>query len=302
MGAKAKKIELYLHNGTLNGLTYVSESDGWDLGGILYSCPRDSVDILLNDDSCDKYGVYLLISSDKVYVGQSTDLKKRIEQHKIGKDWWEKVILLTSKNDELNQSYITYLESELIVKAKSCGTLDCENKTDGNKNNLDKFTKILLDQYLEEALFILELIGVDVFKKGTKQSIIRSIPVNSEEKIEMRAKGEVLQFLENKGIKIGKTRCYAKYQEKKNLFWANPLVEYTKKEWWIILNDQVDKEIHILKVPANTFETCYPTKKGKLVVRKDKPFYIDLNLYKDTYIDKRTGCDFSKFLVNTIKY
>ena len=54
MDAKAKKIELYLYNGTLNGMIYVSESDGWDLGGILYSCPRESTDILLNDDSCDK--------------------------------------------------------------------------------------------------------------------------------------------------------------------------------------------------------------------------------------------------------
>lgn len=118
MGAKAKKIELYLDNGTLDGMIYVSETNGWDLGGILYSCPRNSINTLLEDDSCDKYGVYLLLSSEKVYIGQSTDLKARIKQHQLGKDWWERVILLTSKNDELNQSYITYLEAKLISRAQ----------------------------------------------------------------------------------------------------------------------------------------------------------------------------------------
>ena len=151
MAAKAKKIELCLDNGTLDGMIYVSETDGWDLGGILYSCPRDSINKLLEDDSCNKYGVYLLLSSQKVYIGQSTDLKARIKQHQLGKDWWERVILLTSKTNELSQSHITYLEAKLISKAQECRTLDCDNRTEGNKNNLDKFTKKFLDQYLEEA-------------------------------------------------------------------------------------------------------------------------------------------------------
>ncbi|MCQ2976005.1 MAG: GIY-YIG nuclease family protein [Bacteroidales bacterium] len=302
MGAKAKKIELYLHNGSLDGLLFVSESDGWDLGGILYSCPKDSIDILLNDDSCDKYGVYLLISSDKVYVGQSTDLKKRIEQHKIGKDWWEKVILLTSKNDELNQSYITYLESELIAKARSCGTLDCENKTDGNKNNLDKFTKILLDQYLDEALFILELIGVNVFKKGTPKSIINSVPVHTKEFIETRAKKEVIEFLKGKNIALTKNISYAKIQDNKPMFWLNPTIDCLEEDWNLILNDFNNHILTIFFVPAKTYSATYPKVSGSLVTRKDLRRRIDLGIDSKTFIDTRSKLDFSKFIISQIKY
>ena len=42
-------------------------------------------------DACKKYGVYLLLSKSMVYVGQSSDLSKRITQHTVEKDWWESV-------------------------------------------------------------------------------------------------------------------------------------------------------------------------------------------------------------------
>lgn len=302
MSAKAKKIELYLYNGTLNGMTYVSESDGWDLGGILYSCPRESTDILLNDDSCDKNGVYLLLSSEKVYIGQSTDLRHRIKQHLLQKDWWEKVILLTSKNDELNQSHITYLESSLIIKALHCGTLDCDNKTEGNKSNLDKFAKKLLDQYLDEALFILELIGVDVFsKEKKKESMIKSIPVNSIDTIELRAKGETIKYLEEQGAKLLKNRVYAKLQENKNIFWINPKTDFLKEDWDLILNNQVKGVIYVLRIPANTFQATLQND-GNLFMRKDKPFYLDLNINSETFLDARSKASFKPFIINEYKY
>lgn len=300
--AKAKKIELYLYNGTLNGMTYVSESDGWDLGGILYSCPRESTDILLSDDSCDKFGVYLLLSTDKVYVGQSTDLRQRIKQHLLKKDWWEKVILLSSKTDELNQSYITYLESSLISVANECGTLDCDNKTEGNKCNLDKFTRKLLEQYLEEALFILKLIGVDVFSKDKrKASIIQSIPQSEEKKIEVRAKGEAINFLNENNIKVLKTRAYSKLLGNKNEFYINPKVAFLKDDWDLILNNQNMGVIYLLRIPAKTLKATL-LDDGNLCIRKDKTFYIDLNLNGDTLIDRKSGVSFREFVIKEVHY
>lgn len=301
MDAKAKKIELYLYNGTLDGMTYVSESVGWDLGGILYSCPRNSTDILLNDDSCDKYGVYLLISSDKVYIGQSTELRQRIKQHILHKNWWEKVILLTSKNDELNESYITYLESSLIAKAMKCKTLDCENKTKGNKCNLDKFTKKLLDQYLEEALFILELIGVKVFTEDNKKSLIESIPVNTEEEIQIREKNEAIKFLNDKGIKLSDYISYSKCNNKKKTYWLNPKVNAVQMDWDVILNDQSNNVLYLLRIPANTLKASL-NKGNNLLIRKDRQAYIDLNIDTNTFVDKRSKISFVNFIEEKITY
>jgi len=307
MPAKAKKITLYLENGTLDGLINISESDGWDFGGELYSCPREKLDDLLNDDSADKVGVYLLLSSKQVYIGQSVDLKNRIKQHKLSKDWWDRVILLTSKKDELNQSHITYLEATLIQRAIDCGTIDSENKTKGNKHNLDKYETKLLDQFLEEAYFVLELIGVNVLVKGiskkkTNKNILFTVSDSTPDQIELRAKSEVSNFLKEHGIKLSNYFSYAKLQDKKHTFWINPKTDFLKEEWMLVLNNQITKVLHILTIPKNTFE-CSLINDGKtLLIRTDKPYYLDLNLSEKTLIDTRSKLSFYPFIVKEIKY
>ena len=231
MGSRLKVMKLLLQDGTLEGLLTVEDSS-WNNGTFL-SCPRENINNLLAQEEVNRYGVYLLLSDSKVYVGQSTQLKQRIEQHILGKDWWQRVIVLTTKTDSLNKSDIDYLESVLIEKSIICGTLDSENKNKGNKQKVDKFRKAELDEFLDEALFILELIGVTVFSKGTakKQStIIPTIKTISTEEIEMRNKSEIISFLKSKGFSI-KTNyiSYAKRQDKSDYFWNNARAEETKR-------------------------------------------------------------------------
>jgi hypothetical protein len=307
MLAKAKKITLYLENGTLDGLINISESDGWDFGGELYSCPRNKLDELINDESADKVGVYMLLSNKQVYVGQATDLRSRIKQHKLSKDWWERVILLTSKKDELNQSHITYLEAALIQKATDCGTNDIENKTKGNKHNLDKYDTRLLDQYLEEAYFILELIGVTAFQKNKRaksntNTILPPVENKTTDQIELRAKKEVEDYLKENNVELFKFFSYAKLQEKKKVFWINPDRDLIKNDWMLVLNNQVDRFIHILKVPGNTFLYSLNNEKGVLRIRSDKPMYLDLHIDAKNFVDTGSKASFKEFVIKSIKY
>ena len=307
MPAKAKKVTLYLGNGSLDGLVNISESDGWDLGGELFSCPRSNINELLNEDIIDnRIGVYLLLSNRRVYVGQAVDLKSRTKQHLLDKDWWERVILLTSDRNGLNQSYITYLEAQLIQKAIDCGTNDVDNKTKGNKTTLNRFDTQLLDQYLSEAYFVLELIGINVFKKGDKKNNVKTVlpPIvdSTKEQRELRAKSEVKSFLETSKIKLHKFFSYAKMQEKKNVFWINPDVSLVKTNWMLVLNNQKDRIIYILEVPANTFKCSLTKEINVLRIRPDKPIYIDLNINCKTFIDVGSKLSFKEFIVKTITY
>lgn len=307
MSAKAKKITLYLENGTLDGLVNIGESSGWDFSGELYSCPRDKVeDLTKNSTLYSKAGVYLLLGNDKVYIGQSIDLYQRIKQHKLSKDWWEKVILLTSKTNELNQSHITYLEGALIQKAIECGTADSENKTFGNHHNLDKFETILLDQYLDEAYFILELIGENVFIKDStrnyKHNIIPPTPKSSESDLELRAKGEAEKFVKSQGVTLTRSVSYAKLQEKKNWYWINPKTKFLNEEWTLILNNQITKKLYVLKVPKNTFGCSLYKDTNCLIIRKDKPFYLDLNIFDGSFVDARSQLSFKPFIIKEFDY
>ncbi len=93
--AKAKTINLLLYESDLEGVISIEDSS-WN-SGELYSAPRDSVSELLETDACKKYGVYLLLSKSMVYVGQSSDLSKRITQHTAGKDWGKALLYLPLK-------------------------------------------------------------------------------------------------------------------------------------------------------------------------------------------------------------
>ena len=92
---KAKTVKLLLEDGTLKGVMSIVDSN-WNPGE-MYAAPRESIDSLISSDACNKFGVYLLLSENKVYVGQSSDLAKRVKQHLAGKDWWERVITPIAK-------------------------------------------------------------------------------------------------------------------------------------------------------------------------------------------------------------
>lgn len=302
---KAKTINLLLEDGTLDGVISIADSS-WNKGE-LYSTPRNAVQELISSDACDRYGVYLLLSEDMVYVGQASDLSKRIKQHIIGKSWWERAIILTTSDDSLNRSDIDYIEASLIQKAEKIGRLDCDNKKCGNKQKVSKFRQVELEQYLEEALFLLQLIGVNVFcevsklPKHNKKELLSVVKNSSQEQLEIREKKEAVQFLHDNGIVISDYVSYSKRQKNRSIFWINPHITILEKDWYIVLNNQFENEIIVMHVPANTFSL--KSKKGEgLVVRHDRPEKIDLTICTDTFIDNRSKCNFAPYVIKRIKY
>lgn len=171
-----KTIKMLLYDGTLNGVTNISDS-AWQLGK-MYSAPKESIANLLTSADCKKYGVYLLLSDQMVYVGQSIDLARRTKEHLQDKEWWTQVVLMTTKDNSFNASDIDYLEARLIEFAEEAGTCDSDNKNHGNNQKVDEFRQSELEQYLDEALFLLDLIGVKVFKKRVKNAKETGVTTN----------------------------------------------------------------------------------------------------------------------------
>ena len=297
--AKAKTIKLLLYEGDLDGVISIEDSS-WN-SGELYSAPRSSVSELLETDACKKSGVYLLLSKDMVYVGQSSDLAKRITQHTIGKNWWESVVILTTKDDNLTHSDIDYLESVLIDKALKINKLDCDNKNTGNKPKVSKFDKVVLDQYLEEALFLMQLIGISVFNDKKSGALINTVDVKTKLTVGKRAKAEAISYLKEKGITVGKKVTYAVKQQDTGMFWANPKKGLLDHEWWLILNNNEKKELVVLKVPDHSI-SLDPHGVTGVLLRADKPDLIDLNIDTKTFKDKKSNIDFSPYVIEKIKY
>lgn len=166
---------MLLYDGSLDGVTNISDS-AWE-SGKMYSAPRDSINALIAHADCKKYGVYLLLSDSQVYVGQAIDLERRTKQHLTDKLWWNQVVLMTTKDDSFNASDIDFLEAKLIHLAGEAASSDSDNKKKGNRQKVDEFRQAELEQYLDEALFLLELIGVRVFK-----DLLKTENTNASEK------------------------------------------------------------------------------------------------------------------------
>ncbi|MBQ9911253.1 MAG: GIY-YIG nuclease family protein [Lachnospiraceae bacterium] len=306
MKAKAKTINLLLNEGTLKGVMSMAASS-WN-SGELFSAPRESVESLLESEACSKFGVYLLLSENMVYVGQSSDLAKRIKQHIIGKPWWERVVILTTSNNSLTRSDIDYLESELIKKAEKSDRLDCDNRNKGNTVNVSKFREVELSQYLEEALFLMELIGIAVFsdqenskKNKGRDKLFSTIDLSTQQQIEIRAKREARRFLQENSIVLDDDFTYAKRQDNVNVFWMNPRRTVLEKEWDIVLNDQFSHELLVIHVPANTFRVLSGDAKG-FYVRNDRKEVLDINIAGDQLTERKSKIDFTPYVVKRIKY
>lgn len=156
-----KAIQIILKDGTLSGVMTV-ESAAWE-NGVIYSAPRNSINEFLSEVDCKKYGVYLLLSQRDIYVGQASDLARRTRQH-LKEEWWTRVILMTTKLDNLYASDIDYLETHFIDLALELN-LNLKNAKKGNPQKVDNYHKVKLDTYISEALLLLNVIGVSVFEK-----------------------------------------------------------------------------------------------------------------------------------------
>ena len=53
---------------------------------------------------------------------------------------------------------------------------------------------------------------------------------------------------------------------------------YLEKNWDIILNNQHENEIILMRVPKNTFKKSNTREDGYLLIRKDKPIYLDVHI------------------------
>lgn len=294
--AKQKTINLLLYDGDLSGVISM-EASSWN-SGELYSTPRESADELLNTDACKKSGVYLLLSKSMVYVGQASDLAKRITQHKVGKDWWESVVILTAKDNSLTHSDIDYLEATLIEKANKIGKLDIDNKNKGNPIKVDKYRQVFLEQYLQEALFLMRLIGITVFSNNSKPSLF---DIKTKLSIGKRSKAEAISYLNNKGVPVDNKATYA-VRNDKGEFWANPQKKLLSTNWWIILNDNKKMELVVLNLPTGTLKADESNNGDGLYVRTDKPNLLDINIFADTLVDRKSGIPFSSYLIKRVSY
>lgn len=172
-----KSVKLFLVDGTPNGIL-TAEIINWT--GHVLSAPRTKLAELIKREECSRTGIYFLVSFDpenpmypKVYIGESDDIANRLKQHNRteesgGKDFWEKVCVVTGKDQNITKAHIKYLESRLMDIAKTNGQCQLENGTAHSYARLPESDIADMEYFLEQIQVVLPVLGYE-FLKEVKQ-------------------------------------------------------------------------------------------------------------------------------------
>lgn len=179
--SQGRSIRLFLVDGTPNGLL-TAEIMNWT--GHVLTGPRSKLAELVQRTECARTGVYFLVGPDpddslrtRVYVGESDDVAQRLKQHNRpeeqgGKDFWERVCLVTSKDQNLTKAHAKYLESKLIGIVASAGRCVLGNGTAHEYGNLPESDRADMAFFLEQIRTVLPVLGFDFLRELARPSTV----------------------------------------------------------------------------------------------------------------------------------
>lgn len=175
--AVGKSIRLFLADGTPGGLL-TAEIMNWT--GHVIAAPRSELRVLLNRDEAKRTGVYILLGEDpdalggrRVYIGEGDNVSRRLYHHsrakeKLGKDFWDRAVVLTSKDINLTKAHVRYLESRFIELAHEAKRASLENGTAPEVQRLPEADVSDMEYYIDQAKIILPVLGVNLFRTGAR--------------------------------------------------------------------------------------------------------------------------------------
>ena len=174
-----KSIRIYLSDGSTSGLRHV-EIANWS--GQAIACPRSRFSELKKWPESQRPGVYFLLekhsTDDKnaVYIGESENVFKRLTDHDRKKDFWNEVILFTSKDENLTKSHIKYLESRLTKITIESDRYSAENSNNPTESTLPRADKDAMEEFIHNAKMILGTLGHKLLEPINSSSSDEIIP------------------------------------------------------------------------------------------------------------------------------
>jgi hypothetical protein len=185
-----KSIRIYLADGTPSGIRHV-EIVNWT-GQAIY-CPRSRFAEMSKSDETKRPGVYFLFerqsndAENRVYIGESENVIKRLSDHDREKDFWNEVVIFTSKDENLTKSHIKYLESRLVSVAQQSERYKVENSTMPVESTLPRPDRDAMEEFIHNMKIVLGTLGHKVLepikastrpKDQTEKKSITDIPLS----------------------------------------------------------------------------------------------------------------------------
>ena len=160
-------------------------------------------------------------------------------------------------------------------------------------------------EYSQEITFsIINDIEINIFRKRSISNVTNTIQVNQDNTIESTSrgnelrKGDAVNICEANGVTLEGEITFASKNKGAPNYWANPNIQYLQNNWSLLLNDYIERRLHVFYIPANSIL------QDQIRLRADDTNKIDLQIKYESEIfeDSRSGINFVNWFVQTISY
>lgn len=163
-----KHIEVFLVDGIPGGIT-TAEIAGWT-GHVLLG-PRSDIAAVLRRPEAQRNGVYLLLggaddAADRVpcYIGRTENFINRFAQHLAKKDFWDRVVVITAKDDGFNEGHWGYLEARLVELSRQAGRVALTNDQTPQARKLSEAQASDMEAFIAQLQIILPVLGINAIR------------------------------------------------------------------------------------------------------------------------------------------
>lgn len=186
-----KSLRLFLADGSPGGLL-TAEIMNWT--GHVVAAPRSDLAALLRRPEVSRTGIYILLGDDPdslgnqlAYIGEGDDVGKRLYQHarsgdQQGKDFWDRAVVLTSKDTNLTKAHARYLESRLIALAIEANRARLTNSTAPAPISLPEADVSDMEYFVSQAKIVLPILGINIFR-STAMPLVAGLESRSPDQV-----------------------------------------------------------------------------------------------------------------------
>jgi hypothetical protein len=197
-------IEIFVPEGDPEGLRIVSLKNWTGIGCVF---PRHAWKEARKRPEFSQTGIYILSGHDEaddidlpgaselpvLYIGQTDELRNRINQHEKSKDFWDKCITFVSSNNFLNRAHVTWLEWALYQRAKSLNQCRLENNQAPQEPSLSEADKADMNAFLQQMFLVLPIVNIRAFEEPKAihtqpETVMEGAPIERQDTIVIPAK------------------------------------------------------------------------------------------------------------------
>ncbi len=171
MTSRPKTIQIFLPGGDPRGIR-VAEITTRIVQVI--EVPRSLLQDFLRMPESEQVALYFLVgeaedgNDQRVYVGQTGDLRARLVSHNREKEFWERALVLISRTDTLTQTHALFLEWYCLQSIRAAARYADENGNKGSKPHTPAPLEADCLEIFETGHALLSTLGYPLFDAVAK--------------------------------------------------------------------------------------------------------------------------------------